>query len=64
MNRQQIEITFTDGTTERHTISGLVQGAHIAEGVLALFLKTGTEIPQHIGSYPIHNIRKWVVWDV
>jgi hypothetical protein len=64
MNRQQIDITFMDGTFERHTIGGLVQGAKLAEGVLGLFLKTGNEVAVHIGSFPTHNIRKWVIWDV
>lgn len=65
MNRQQIEITFTDGITERHTIGGLCTGAGLEDGLLALFIKTSnnSEIV-HIGTYPIHNIRKWVIWDI
>ena len=64
MNREQIEITFNDGTSERHTIGGLVDSATVAEGCLALWLSDGVNPLVHIGTFPIHNIRKWVVWSI
>lgn len=54
---RDVEIEFTDGTTE--TVP-MTTRQYLGDGVLHLFQKNGDYVPEeHLGSYPLANIRKW-----